>query len=597
MVLAALLGIAVQARSVLADIDLAVKLWREFDMPIPPKDADLIISQWPRTKDTKSTTLFYGYLEKGTRGTAALYSGGYRSPGGMDGYDTITWDLSKPLPISEAMMSTGQGSAKGPFHESAITSVAVQSAVLGHRQVAESIVVLEKATRQKHYYGGSFDSNPEPWLGATIDDSLASNTAFLISVHLLNEALNQKIDRREILRKMIALEKYHLLTNGPKHHLGGMSWGIKDHIKELSDTVNLPNAAGDEIQKTINSLVDLNISTSPYFEFKKTPIGQKILKFGQKAVPHLARELDKHRLTRSHVISTGNDLTGIIPVSSIAIDLLRELLKDEMSSRAVESKDAVLVWCQAKKSGKWDNFLLSTLIEPIYQANDVSYDSFKKIIMEHPYLLKRAIEKMNKAKVEAEWEYDLLADSKLSKKTKLELFRLAAEGDTILGLKGTSRPLRRVDPNAADELLLRVAKKIPAAFDLNHVTATAYFWETENPHVWDALHKSIEGSEIEMKLMLLDEVRTSPYREIPQKANWQAVHLLTRFFSDETHASAAFYKKHMPWMTGLPSVGRIALRSAAIDTKMISAREKNISEETWQKVRKELETKYGSAPQ
>ncbi len=315
MTAALALAIFLQPDSVKADIDLAVRLWKEFKMPIPPRTALPKIDF--QKKD--NALIIYGMVDFRTSQDYVFFSGTRKSTNAINGYSKELWHVDQPLPSSAESYSGNTIQENGRFPESAITSTAVQCACIGLEPIARQIVDLNKSQNQP------YDSNIEPWTGAPINNSLAAHTAFLIYLGCLNAILDGSIDRKEILDRLNRLERHHLIKVGPPHPLKPGRWGIKDRITELRATLNQPKAEGNPIQKAVNELINLRLKDSFKADLRKEPICLKILGFGKDAVPYLREELKHSRLTRTLIPTLGNNLTQIMSVKSIAERLIKEL--------------------------------------------------------------------------------------------------------------------------------------------------------------------------------------------------------------------------------------------------------------------------------
>ncbi|MEI7985989.1 MAG: hypothetical protein WCI55_10200 [Armatimonadota bacterium] len=570
MTAALALAVILQTDPVKADIDLAVRLWKEFKMPIPPSTA------LPKMSiDEKGKALFlFGMVDYRGGGNYGLYTGSHytlyagsqTSKDALDGYEINSWDLKKPLPIGYRVASYNLIRTNGRFHESTMVSTAVQCACLGNENVARMFL----SNSAKTLLGYPFDNEIEPWTGAPLNNSLAAHTAFLIYLGCLNAIIDGPIDRRAILEKLIALEKYHLIKKGPGSPFSNEKWDLRDRIKDLQATVNQPSANGNPIQAAVNDLINETKfpSTSPYDNrFELIPRCKQILSYGMKAVPYLAAEIDQPRLTRVMSLNFGNGLTRIVPVKAFAVGLIRKLSTDELSNRGIDKKDVVLAWYKGKTSGKMGNYLLSSLIEPIWQANDYNSTGFKMMIRDYPELLPVAIEQLRTAKVDAEWGYYDIASSKLSKKSKLKLLLQASRGSDFLSLKNTVGPLRQVDVNEADNLLTRFVRTTPSQLDSERVDISEYMLDTNSPAIWKEFRFKVKLASPEMRMLLLGSMNRPFDTEAKQPVPRAAIVLLHEYFDDSSvpplWKGNKKHEKWFPWFDQAPTFGEVALESAA----------------------------------
>lgn len=577
MVAGVAFALLVKQASIQADIQLAMKLWLEFDMPIPSPSAKLYL------ENSNGRLVFYGYAE-GDKKKGLAYAGAQSQAGGFSGYSLKEWDTKKPISSFASPYSYNIVCPNG-FQESTIVSVAVQSALLANFALAESIVERESKDLVIPYWG-AWGSKPEPWVGTPKDASLAANTAFLIYSNLLNQAADPSSDRQMILRKFIDLEKYHLITKGPPHHLGGGQWGIEDRIKEFSATVNLPSDKNSEIQKAVNQLVDLRRHED--FEIEKTPLGKKILSFGIAAIPALANELDQPRLTRILNLSMGNDLTQIIPTKYFVWTLIQSIAGKELSSRRAHEKQSVLNWYKAKTSGQWDSYLLSTVVDRYSNFIDSDSSSFSLILNHHPHLLKEAIIKLRNAGADAGWDYAKLADSSLPQAQKKELLIEASKGDNLANFTSSIDALRQVDEKEAEKLLLRFISLIPQRFDRKFSAVSKQLLFSESPEVWTAFETAFNKAGIDMKMHLVQGLRNSPKAD--QSPNPYAMRFLVHLFSDGSKASSEYYDEQMNWAKG-QTLGQTALRIAAIASNHLKP-EMSLTDELLLNLRKKIEAEY-----
>jgi len=570
MMAALALAVILQTDPVKADIDLAVRLWKEFKMPIPPSTA------LPKMSiDEKGKALFlFGMVDYRGGGNYGLYTGSHytlyagsqTSKDALDGYEINSWDLKKPLPIGYRVASYNLIRTNGRFHESTMVSTAVQCACLGNENVARMFL----SNSAKTLLGYPFDNEIEPWTGAPLNNSLAAHTAFLIYLGCLNAIIDGPIDRRAILEKLIALEKYHLIKKGPGSPFSNEKWDLRDRIKDLQATVNQPSANGNPIQAAVNDLINETKfpSTSPYDNrFELIPRCKQILSYGMKAVPYLAAEIDQPRLTRVMSLNFGNGLTRIVPVKAFAVGLIRKLSTDELSNRGIDKKDVVLAWYKGKTSGKMGNYLLSSLIEPIWQANDYNSSGWLKLIRDYPELLPAGIEKLRAAKVDADWGFVDLAKSKLSKKRKLKLLMQASRGTDFLSLKNTVAALRAVDPESADTLLARFVRASPVQFDDARASISRYMLDTNNPTIWKEFTAKVRLALPVMRIELLSNLFRPFDTEAKEPVPKAAIQLLHDYFDDATVPSEwtgnEKYKKSFMWYDHAPTFGEVALESAA----------------------------------
>lgn len=560
MTAALALAIFLQPDSVKADIDLAVRLWKEFKMPIPARTALPKID----LSEKEKALIIYGMVDFRTSQDYVFFSGTRKSTNAINGYSKELWRADQPLPASVKSYSANVIDGNSRFPESAITSTAVQCACIGLEPIARQIVDLNKSQNQP------YNSNIEPWTGAPINDSLSAHTAFLIYMGFLNAIIEGSMDRQEILRRLIALEKYHLLTKGPGAMFSGGKWDISDRISDLRATIIQPSAKGNPIQAAVNDLINETKfpSTSPYDNrFELIPRCKRILSFGMKAVPYLAAEVDKPRLTRAMNVSMGNGLTCIIPVRAIAVGLIRKLSTDELSERGIDKKEVILAWYKGKTSGKMGNYLLYSLIEPIWKANDYNTSGFKMMIRDYPKLLPAGIEKLRVAKVDAEWGYYDIASSKLTKNRKLKLLLQASRGSDFLSLKNTVGPLRQVEEKEADNLLTRFVRTTPSQLDSERVDISEYMLDTNSPAIWKEFRSKVKLASPEMRMLLLGSMNRPFDTEAKQPVPRAAILLLHEYF-DETTIPPDWignekYKKSFMWYDHAPTFGEVALESAA----------------------------------
>ncbi len=299
------------------DLAQSVALWKAFKMPIPPVSALPEISQ----HDEYKALILFGIVERRSDRTYTLFASTRTSNSVLNGYKPSPWKFDKPLPKGFTVDSFDLINPNA-FPENLVITTAVQCACIGHEQFAESLL------SQVNPMDVRYDDEDYTWIGSPIDKSLRARTTFTIYVSCLNSIVDGSVDRREILQKLIKLQKLHLIKKGPHHHLDPRTWGIEDHIKELQATLHQPDPKGDEIQAAVNDLINLGDRNVNSFENGKfdDPILRKILSFGDRAIPYLKNELSRPRMTRIRVLSSGNNVTAIVPVSVVAKALIQHLM-------------------------------------------------------------------------------------------------------------------------------------------------------------------------------------------------------------------------------------------------------------------------------
>lgn len=564
------------------DLAQSVALWKAFEMPIPPDSALPEVSQDEKHK----ALLLLGMVERRKDGSYTLFSSVRTSNSALDGYSLSPWKIDKPLPRGFTVDSF-ELIHPNIFPENLVITTAVQCACIGHEKFAESLLSHMNPSDVR------YDDEDYTWIGSPIDKSLTARTAFTIYVSYLNSLADGSIDRREILQKLIKLQKLHLIKKGPHHHLEPRTWGIEDHIKELQATLHQPNPKGDEIQAAVNELVNLEYPAGNILEWNDKPddpILQKILSFRDRAIPYLANELDQPRLTRILVRSTGNNVTSIVPVSFVAQILIHSLAGDEVSIRGISQKKTVLDWYRAKNHGDMKTYLLSSLIEPIYRGYDYTSVGFRRLIYDYPDSLPQAIDKLRKYKVQCSFAFDDISKSKLPRDKKVSLILLGAKDNNLLSFTNTASALRRVDTNEADKLLLRFIQRIPKHFDLDWAEVAGYLFVATNPAVWQEFDNRIQAAEPDMKLALINAMSKIFAYNPKQPVSDESFRFLSRYFDDSTTLQTKNGKDYFRYWTFSkePTLGEMALITAARLKNIEMPPRTTEKKEWWSELRKRV---------
>ena len=174
-----------------ADLQAAVSLWREFSMPIPPATAVPILLERRWLSYGKVISLLDRQIGK----PDVLYVGGsVLKPDRIDQVEVLSWKMPTSPPEIQRFSLR--------FTEDPFVSVAIQSQILGHRELADDL--YHRRVTPKLNTTETLDST---WIGVPRLNTLKSRCALLIATHLVNSFCQPKSDGQAILKDLVKLDR------------------------------------------------------------------------------------------------------------------------------------------------------------------------------------------------------------------------------------------------------------------------------------------------------------------------------------------------------------------------------------------------------
>ena len=554
-------------------------------MPVPPEGAVPIL------------------VDSGIQNSSPLFTTGmlYRDPANGDQYfvaGSIQTELAsdKPNDLESAKPKVIDWNWRdwthtlvSPFHEHGFgedTTVAttVQSIILGHRDFATSLI----ATRRNLGEPGSLMLDSD-WVGVAKDESLKAQTALLIATHIVNEYCQPNSDAKVTREKLAKLDHYKLVV---RSH-GGRGRGLADVMRDLQESDIRSKAPSGSPQASVDALLKMSTKLI-FFQVANEPEGLNIMRFGLDAVVPLANEIDRHRLTRTFKPRHNNGPPEIYPVRAAAQALLVEMAKGDLGHWQVSRKEA-LGWYRAKKRNEVDRWLMANLTEKYHgrlMANDLTWQALADV---HTDLLRPALLAIRAKGVDDYIPLQYIETSKLARAKKRALLTEATETDNFAQARSALYAVHALNRDAYDKLLLKFLAKVPNHFDVEYAQISSFAVGTDNPEVWQALSAVILKANPAMCLCLLNGLAVTYEALEPQVFKRNAVPLLVPYFDDKRKVAdnPDIDRALGPFGNfdgDLPSIGRVALRSAAFAAGIYRYNMPELNEEGWASLRKKIES-------
>ncbi len=546
-----------------SDFANAASLWRQFEMPVPPRDAVLVLVK--RLDQPKSNPAF-AYLDHWNKHSGPIYVGGWRVSG-------ADYDVERTSPYGSREPFDQRIAPTGHFLESSLVSTTIQSVILGRDDVAN--VIFGQIQPPK-------DWSETGWIGVPNDRSLTAYCAFLIATNLVNQYLEGKVGDQIILNKLRKLRETGLIVapnvSDPRD--------LTNLISELESSMLPSNSEPGTPQFAVDDLVHFRKPYKKRYgwpQFDQGNLPKRIAEQGIDVTPNLAAEMNRHRLTRTfynnHVLST----------AELSLDLVLAIAKGDLGTWTDER--FALEWYEAKKAGKVEEWLMDRVsrMSGAYPSDKSALDAIAYV---HPRLLGLALQKARDEGLLPSQAEGFIEIAALSSREKRELVLQVVD---TFDIEEAADAINTVEPYSRetyDDLIMRFLDPSVPQFDVYCTEIFPLLNGTKNSRVWHQAEIALFGASPERRIMMLQAMLF--------KYSWRAggvdrprvLAILTKCFDDPAMVNWMNYGFHtptIPSLHGLISVGRVAVASAAVLMNIYNGDMSKLTENDWAEIRQKLD--------
>jgi hypothetical protein len=501
-------NIAAHAKEILAVLDQYARLdelataYREFGLPLPPKDAPLVRCEWGGVAlDNNKELRQYvaGFL---------LREGNERDPQQI----LVGTQIARYLPTAEKVKPTLELAQGVSWHFSSSEwkietnfglALAIQCKTRGWNRLAQALYeALPRADSRDH---------DDPIMTSPKALTARATVALLAWTHWCNELTRPKTDRAELLKRLRQVLKAELALDSD----------ARQEFLNALDAALKPNGAAG-VEAMIDELTDLDDDD------------MKLIEQGFDAVPALIAHWNDTRVTRAYQQPLMNSSGRFLRVSDRVRALLSKLSSDALS-HVSQSKDADAWWKEAQRQDE-EAYLVSKLLTD--EGRRVNGTILRVIAAKHPNRLGelyRTLLSRHPAVRSGEFTHAIGASS-LPRETKLELLRLGADQQNLKDRHWALRELAVLDP---DEFVRRLV----ATLDTLPKTPKEPYWacpeagtihlvmKTADVGAWRALQRAAERADVGLRLQYMNPMSDAHFGE-QQRA--ERIHFLAAFLGDET---------------------------------------------------------------
>jgi hypothetical protein len=525
------------------DMEKLLSLYRAFGLSLPPEDAPLarIPTGWFGMANGREERLFtLGFLLKpaGADSPAEVLAGPTRKVIDVEDGKVVEIVGSEKVDVSGLRL---ESETTFPFNVG--PTLAVQCYARGYRSLAERL--LARSLDAAEHVGPSVVSTGGPWMShrrppTQIEggaDSAGLSLAITAWSHWLNELMKPESDWAHIHGEM-----QKITTTFPE-----LNAGLREKIMvSLAAAVKPRQAPVGDIEVAIDELArSSDEAHAPAHVGRRIAAYEKILLFGFEAVPALIEHLEDDRLTRSIMVGFNNFPSMPRTVGELAGDLLSDLMgmpgRDDWLPRqlghTLEKEKARQWWSEAQKMGE-EAYLRAHVLPPGRDAINPHLPHLRIIAHRYarhlPEIYRELLER--RPTMESAQVAEALGESTLGREEKLRLFLDAAQSDN-LGLRHPAlRHLRKLDPAAADTILLSLVQKLPRktrkpVWTSPESVVVHLVMESRSPTVWSAFAAAMKRAHISLRLEWMKPLAYS-YAEDHQLA--ERLDLLAQFLDDPT---------------------------------------------------------------
>jgi hypothetical protein len=420
--------------------------------------------------------------------------------------------------------------------------------------------------------------------------------------HFCNEFAVSRGDRRVIVARM------KKLLAGP------FGLGDKAHqniVADMERTLAKREAEAGSLEASVDALMDLDVEGSwpgcGYARFNNyahwNAHYRRLRNKGLQAVPVLLRHVDDYRLTRCLQTTSDGRYTWHVRLADVVALLLNGLVSEpfaydfrRLDGRGVSlDRDHVRVWWQENGQKRELDYLLAVVMrhdEP--DRNEPNGHVLHVLGARYPDELVKLFEAQIKAGKGAGAFFEALAESKVSAKTKEQLFLAAAKSDHEWTRVLAQRELVRHHRAAAVPVILQALDDLPKTpaepyWTANTGSIAQSAFDSDDPKVWEALEKTAKRVDVGQRLEILGalgQVRGADERR-------RAIRFLKGFLDDtevrDRNSSKLFDGPCVGFLFPRLAVRDFALEKLAFILDLHGDPDPTWTEADWTKLRKRVQ--------
>jgi hypothetical protein len=556
-------------------MDQLLELYREFGLPLPPNDAALVQTPtgWSTQSESGKATpiLTLGFLLKPAQAQTP--------PEVLVGPLRLTREINRhdgePKPVDPdhvAIEKLSFGTSVSTFPLNSGLATAIQCHARGYEKLAQAL--YEKSMIVGRSGGPSAVSSDGRWMrprapaayqGEPGDaaTTILAGTAWTYWLNVLIEPNSDCAIATAAMKRIVA--RVPAFDDEPKRDLlQGLEGALKPSLA-------IPGSVEADIDALINcsqAFGTMGGDTKPDAHY------QKVLLRGFESVPGLIEHLDDRRMTRATMVGFNNFPTMPRRVGEIAADLLQGIAGEEFSrdwlqrqlGQTAEKSEIVKWWTVAKKMGE-EKYLREHVL-PHDKTKEWPHLPHVAIIeARYPGLLPAIYEEaLNRRPNMQTWPItEAISRADLPGGEKLALFKRSASRSQLAQREPAIRELRKLDPAAADAVLLTVLEKLPPktqgeVWTSRESAVTHLVMDSASPDVWGALLVAAKRAHVSLRMELMNPL---DYTYIGDRQRVERLRFLAQFLDDKTVRNTSEDKKMYDGPCAAFTFPRIAVRDFA----------------------------------
>lgn len=542
----------------LALIDQLLADYRSYDLPFPPKDAQLAILEPGGIAVVNGVRLRNRHLvfplEPTSKGSHVLCLSGCQkwraSPG-----DKITIVPAAP---SSASDTTPYWPGNGSFGTDGNLALALQCRDRNWNELADALLKYSLEDKQ---------------VGKALRQEPHRVVAHLAWSYWSNQLGDAKSDRAAIAPHLRSLLKGPFGLDTPTN---------RDLLRDLTATLVPSRATPGSVEALIDALVERSIQGGSYYcaddPATTDPVYWQLWVRGFEVVAPLLNHLDDHRLTRVILPAVMNSSPRHQRVGDVVNMLLSSLARDALESRRADgpesdSRRTVLSkWWESTRATREEAYLLSHVLPKDKDRAKYGFDEhLLRIIAARypahlPKLYEMAIQK--RPDVPTHLLAALLAKGNSPLAQKVFLFLSAAKSEDERQRLTAVEQLFFLKHSQATALLVDNLKRIPKTPKEVYWHSMAGSWammatRTDDPVVWKTLMEVAKRSDVGQRMQMLN---TMNYEALQGRQRQRRLEFLSIFLDDREVRDMAVNKERFEGPCAGFVFERLAVRDLAAET-------------------------------
>lgn len=501
--------------------------YREFDLPFPPSDVELVKQK--HTRGTINGVQQYSFVllwRVTVQDRKAYWIGCVQRE--LDDDDVVDEEVvARPTAdIIGETQSAGSRFRGNGFDVDPDLALAIQCHARGWSDVAARLLVRSREV----------PSNPfERPQRRSRDDRI--KLATMAWNHWCNEFARGNNDRQAVLAHLQRISDSPSGLDTPAH---------RNLLADMRQTLVPPSAETGEYEALIDALIDVGIHggwqgrgfAGVREGIARSPECKQLRDAGLTAVPALIGHLNDFRLTRC--IEHSSRGTWHARIADVVASLLNDFVPDEFSydflieqGRGKRLDQAhVLHWWSGVQGNEARTYLTAHAIEPNAQGERELNDAILHALgQQYPDALVKLFEEHFEELPNNHSLFVALAGSTASREAKTHVLLTAAASPKAANRVRAIDQLFQLDDPEAAPLLIKELDALP-------VTPSEPYWlaitgptvqlmrHTDDRRVWDALERTVRRVDVGQRMEILDEVGNC------ERGNERVIRFLARFLSD-----------------------------------------------------------------